>query len=137
MPPADNLTVNEQLTGPHAAGVNSILPKEHGSQFFYLPVIRHSDEEVSNGFDLTHTTALLWPKSKLWETYKCKCRCSFIAVCNLTALQPLSYKFKEILCKSNIFTLFLHFALLKQFHKELLNCADLIVSQIITQKRAL
>ncbi|XP_070822274.1 kinesin-like protein KIF13A isoform X4 [Chaetodon trifascialis] len=44
---ADNLTVNEQLTGPHAAGVNSILPKEHGSQFFYLPIIRHSDEEVS------------------------------------------------------------------------------------------
>ncbi|RXM34141.1 Kinesin-like protein KIF13A [Acipenser ruthenus] len=44
---ADDLTVNEQLTGPHAAGVNSILPKEHGSQFFYLPVIGHSDEEVS------------------------------------------------------------------------------------------
>uniref|UniRef100_A0A3P8UWT2 Kinesin family member 13A n=1 Tax=Cynoglossus semilaevis TaxID=244447 RepID=A0A3P8UWT2_CYNSE len=44
---SDNLTVNEQLTGPHAAGVNSILPKEHGSQFFYLPIIRHSDEEVS------------------------------------------------------------------------------------------
>ncbi|XP_034084087.1 kinesin-like protein KIF13A isoform X3 [Gymnodraco acuticeps] len=44
---ADNLTVNEQLTGPHAAGVNSILPKEHGSHFFYLPIIRHSDEEVS------------------------------------------------------------------------------------------
>ncbi|XP_076009871.1 kinesin-like protein KIF13A isoform X2 [Genypterus blacodes] len=44
---ADNLTVNEQLTGPHAAGVNSILPKEHGSQFFYLPIIRHCDAEVS------------------------------------------------------------------------------------------
>uniref|UniRef100_H3DM37 Kinesin family member 13A n=1 Tax=Tetraodon nigroviridis TaxID=99883 RepID=H3DM37_TETNG len=44
---ADNLTLNEQLTGPHAAGVNSILPKEHGSQFFYLPIIRHSEEEVS------------------------------------------------------------------------------------------
>lgn len=57
VPPADNLTVNEQLTGPHAAGVNSILPKEHGSQFFYLPIIRHSDEEVSQNF-----TALMWPK---------------------------------------------------------------------------
>ncbi|XP_067267413.1 kinesin-like protein KIF13A isoform X2 [Chanodichthys erythropterus] len=44
---ADNLTVNDQLTGPHAAGVNSILPKEHGSPFFYLPIIRHSDDEVS------------------------------------------------------------------------------------------
>lgn len=46
MPPADNLRANEQLTGPHAAGINSILPKEHGSQFFYLPIIRHSDEQV-------------------------------------------------------------------------------------------
>ncbi|MEQ2191693.1 hypothetical protein XENOCAPTIV_001180 [Xenoophorus captivus] len=45
MLPADNLTVNEQLTGPHTAGVNSILPKEHGSQFFYLPIIRHNNEE--------------------------------------------------------------------------------------------
>ncbi|XP_062322769.1 kinesin-like protein KIF13A isoform X2 [Osmerus eperlanus] len=44
---ADNLTVNEQLTGPHAAGVNSILPKEHGSQFFYLPIIKHCEDEVS------------------------------------------------------------------------------------------
>ncbi|KAF4102706.1 hypothetical protein G5714_015589 [Onychostoma macrolepis] len=43
---ADNLTVNDQLT-PHAAGVNSILPKEHGSPFFYLPIIRHSHDEVS------------------------------------------------------------------------------------------
>uniref|UniRef100_A0A8C9WCL8 Kinesin family member 13A n=1 Tax=Scleropages formosus TaxID=113540 RepID=A0A8C9WCL8_SCLFO len=34
------------LSGPHTAGVNSILPKEHGSPFFYLPIIRHSDDEV-------------------------------------------------------------------------------------------
>lgn len=58
-PPADNLTLNEQLTGPHAAGVNSILPKEHGSQFFYLPIIRHSDEEVSLAL-----AALLWPEKE-------------------------------------------------------------------------
>ncbi|XP_057349794.1 kinesin-like protein KIF13A isoform X2 [Manis pentadactyla] len=44
---ADDLSANEQLVGPHASGVNSILPKEHGSQFFYLPIVRHSDEEVS------------------------------------------------------------------------------------------
>lgn len=42
----DDLSANEQLVGPHASGVNSILPKEHGSQFFYLPIIKHSDEEV-------------------------------------------------------------------------------------------
>lgn len=65
MPPADNLTVNEQLSGPHAAGVNSILPKEHGSQFFYLPIIRHSDEEVS---DTLCFTALQW-KEGMKETF--------------------------------------------------------------------
>lgn len=90
MPSADNLTVNEQLTGPHAAGVNSILPKEHGSQFFYLPIIRHSDEEVSNGFDYT---ALLWQeKRELWEILcfvkwliklsetMCKCKVLFFSI---------------------------------------------------------
>nr|XP_036850088.1 kinesin-like protein KIF13A [Manis javanica] len=44
---ADDLSANEQLVGPRASGVNSILPKEHGSQFFYLPIVRHSGEEVS------------------------------------------------------------------------------------------
>ncbi|EMP40397.1 Kinesin-like protein KIF13A [Chelonia mydas] len=44
---ADDLSANEQLVGPHASGVNSILPKEHGSQFFYLLIIKHSDDEVS------------------------------------------------------------------------------------------
>ncbi|XP_041422243.1 kinesin-like protein KIF13A isoform X2 [Xenopus laevis] len=44
---ADDLSANEQLVGSHTTGVNSILPKEHGSQFFYLPIIKHSDEEVS------------------------------------------------------------------------------------------
>ncbi|XP_075682712.1 kinesin-like protein KIF13A isoform X3 [Rhinoderma darwinii] len=44
---ADDLSANEQLVGSHAAGVNSILPKEHGSPFYYLPIIKHSDEEVS------------------------------------------------------------------------------------------
>uniref|UniRef100_A0A8C3M6T8 Uncharacterized protein n=1 Tax=Geospiza parvula TaxID=87175 RepID=A0A8C3M6T8_GEOPR len=44
---SDDLSANEQLIGPHASGVNSILPKEHGSPFFYLPIIKHSDDEVS------------------------------------------------------------------------------------------
>uniref|UniRef100_A0A8C8Y6X7 Kinesin family member 13A n=1 Tax=Panthera leo TaxID=9689 RepID=A0A8C8Y6X7_PANLE len=47
VPGAPAHCANEQLVGPHASGVNSILPKEHGSQFFYLPIIKHSDEEVS------------------------------------------------------------------------------------------
>uniref|UniRef100_A0A8C5WZ73 Kinesin family member 13A n=1 Tax=Laticauda laticaudata TaxID=8630 RepID=A0A8C5WZ73_LATLA len=44
---ADDLSANEQLIGPHASGVNSILPKEHGSHFFYLPIIKHSKDEIS------------------------------------------------------------------------------------------
>ncbi|XP_076868659.1 kinesin-like protein KIF13A isoform X2 [Brachyhypopomus gauderio] len=43
---ADHLTASEQLPGPNTAGLNSILPKEHGSQFFHLPIIRHSNDEV-------------------------------------------------------------------------------------------
>uniref|UniRef100_A0A8C5N4C2 Kinesin family member 13A n=1 Tax=Leptobrachium leishanense TaxID=445787 RepID=A0A8C5N4C2_9ANUR len=44
---ADDLSASEQLVGSHASGVNSILPKEHGSQFYYLPIIKHSEDEIS------------------------------------------------------------------------------------------
>ncbi|KAM8967408.1 kinesin-like protein KIF13A isoform 2-T2 [Pelodytes ibericus] len=44
---ADDLSANELLVGSHASGINSILPKEHGSRFYYLPIIKHSDDEVS------------------------------------------------------------------------------------------
>ncbi|XP_053323015.1 kinesin-like protein KIF13A isoform X1 [Spea bombifrons] len=44
---ADDLSASEQLVGSHASGMNSILPKEHGSLFYYLPIIKHSDDEVS------------------------------------------------------------------------------------------
>ncbi|XP_033496289.2 kinesin-like protein KIF13A isoform X2 [Epinephelus lanceolatus] len=74
---ADNLTVNEQLTGPHAAGVNSILPKEHGSQFFYLPIIRHSDEEVcavcswdSSIHDSVHLNRITSPNERIYLIIK-------------------------------------------------------------------
>ncbi|KAM9724306.1 kinesin-like protein KIF13A isoform 3-T3 [Menidia menidia] len=74
---ADNLTVNEQLTGPHAAGVNSILPKEHGSQFFYLPIIRHSVEEVlavcswdSSIHDSVHLNRVTSPHERIYLIIK-------------------------------------------------------------------
>ncbi|XP_059194594.1 kinesin-like protein KIF13A [Centropristis striata] len=74
---ADNLTVNEQLSGPHAAGVNSILPKEHGSQFFYLPIIRHSDEEVSAAcswdssiHDSVHLNRITSPNERIYLIIK-------------------------------------------------------------------
>ncbi|XP_034553280.1 kinesin-like protein KIF13A isoform X6 [Notolabrus celidotus] len=74
---ADNLTVNEQLTGPHAAGVNSIVPKEHGSQFFYLPIIRHSDEELSAAcswdssiHDSVHLNRITSPNERIYLIIK-------------------------------------------------------------------
>jgi hypothetical protein len=41
------------MTSPNAkegmqpAGTNSILPKEHGSMFYMLPVVKNSDKDVS------------------------------------------------------------------------------------------
>ncbi|XP_028326033.1 kinesin-like protein KIF13A isoform X3 [Gouania willdenowi] len=74
---ADNLTANEQLTGPHAAGVNSILPKEHGSQFFYLPMIRQSDEKVlavcswdSSIHDSVHLNRVTSPNERIYLIIK-------------------------------------------------------------------
>jgi len=32
--------------GMQAAGINSILPKEHGSKFYTLPVVKNSDKDV-------------------------------------------------------------------------------------------
>uniref|UniRef100_A0A1A8U6M7 Kinesin family member 13A n=2 Tax=Nothobranchius TaxID=28779 RepID=A0A1A8U6M7_NOTFU len=74
---ADNLTVNKQMNGPHTAGVNSILPKEHGSQFFYLPIIRHSDEEVlavcswdSSIHDSVHLNRVTSPNERIYLIIK-------------------------------------------------------------------
>ncbi|XP_053743082.1 kinesin-like protein KIF13A isoform X2 [Synchiropus splendidus] len=74
---ADHLTLSEQLTGPHAAGVNSILPKEHGSQFFYLPIIRHCHEEVSavcswdsSIHDSVHLNRLTSPHERIYLIIK-------------------------------------------------------------------
>ncbi|XP_062841393.1 kinesin-like protein KIF13A isoform X1 [Trichomycterus rosablanca] len=74
---ADNLTVSEQLTGPRAAGVNSILPKEHGSQFFYLPIIKHSNDEVcvtctwdSSIHDSVHLNRVTAPAERVYLIVK-------------------------------------------------------------------
>ncbi|KAJ8415837.1 hypothetical protein AAFF_G00403940 [Aldrovandia affinis] len=74
---ADSLTVSDQMSGPHAAGVNSILPKEHGSQFFYLPIIRHSDEEIlavcswdSSIHDSVHLNRVTSPNERIYLIIK-------------------------------------------------------------------
>ncbi|XP_061809864.1 kinesin-like protein KIF13A isoform X1 [Nerophis lumbriciformis] len=94
---ADNLTVNEQLTGPHAAGVNSILPKEHGSQFFYLPIIRHSDEEVSalcswdsSIHDSVHLNRITSPHERIYMILKATVQLSHPASMELVLRKRLA-----------------------------------------------
>ena len=40
---ADSMTTPLAREGFEAAGINSILPKEHGAKFFVLPVVRSDD----------------------------------------------------------------------------------------------
>ncbi|XP_070533072.1 kinesin-like protein KIF13A isoform X2 [Ptychodera flava] len=35
------------LEGSQAAGINSILPKEHGTKFYNLPIVKYCDKDVS------------------------------------------------------------------------------------------
>uniref|UniRef100_A0A4W5LCB5 Kinesin-like domain-containing protein n=1 Tax=Hucho hucho TaxID=62062 RepID=A0A4W5LCB5_9TELE len=94
---ADNLTVNEQLTGPNAAGVNSILPKEHGSQFFYLPIIRHSDDEVSavcswdsSIHDSVHLNRVTSPNERIYVIIKATVQLSHPASMELVVRKRIS-----------------------------------------------
>jgi len=43
---AEDMTSSNAQDGMQAAGINSILPKEHGSKFFTLPVVKNSDKDV-------------------------------------------------------------------------------------------
>jgi kinesin family protein 13 len=44
---ADDMTTPNAKEGILAAGINSILPKEHGAKFFTLPIVRDGEKEVS------------------------------------------------------------------------------------------
>ena len=43
---AEDMTSPNAHDGMQAAGINSILPKEHGSKFYTLPVVKNSDKDV-------------------------------------------------------------------------------------------
>jgi len=43
---AEDMTSPNAQEGMQAAGINSILPKEHGSKFYTLPVVKNSDKDV-------------------------------------------------------------------------------------------
>lgn len=43
---AEDMTTPSVKEGLQAAGVNSILPKEHGSKFYPLPLVKQSEKDV-------------------------------------------------------------------------------------------
>lgn len=45
---AEDMTSPNAKEGMQPAGSNSILPKEHGSMFYMLPVVKNSDKDVTN-----------------------------------------------------------------------------------------
>ena len=44
---ADDMSTPSVKEGPQAAGINSILPKEHNTKFFNLPIVKYSEKDVS------------------------------------------------------------------------------------------
>ncbi len=44
---ADDMSTPNVKEGMQAAGVNSILPKEHGAKFYSLPFVKNSEKDVS------------------------------------------------------------------------------------------
>lgn len=51
---AEDMTSPNAQEGIQAAGVNSILPKEHGSKFYTLPVVKNSDKDVRSLLNVLH-----------------------------------------------------------------------------------
>ena len=44
---ADDMGTSGVIEGIHAAGYNSILPKEHGNKMFNLPIVKYCEKDVS------------------------------------------------------------------------------------------
>jgi len=44
---AEDMTTPNVKEGMQAAGMNSILPKEHGAKFFTLPFVKNFEKDVS------------------------------------------------------------------------------------------
>lgn len=44
---AEDMSTPQVKEGMQAAGVNSILPKEHGAKFYTLPFVKNSEKDVT------------------------------------------------------------------------------------------
>ena len=45
--PAEDMSTPNVKEGMQAAGMNSILPKEHGTKFYTLPFVKNSEKDAS------------------------------------------------------------------------------------------
>ncbi len=43
---AEDMSTPNVKEGLQAAGINSILPKEHGAKFYTLPFVKNTDKDV-------------------------------------------------------------------------------------------
>ena len=79
------------------AGANSILPKEHGSQFFSLPIVKYNEKDVSaialwdsSMHDSTHLNKATSPNDRIYLILKAIVRLSHPAVMDLVLRKRLS-----------------------------------------------
>ncbi|XP_045081908.1 kinesin-like protein KIF13A [Coregonus clupeaformis] len=91
------LFLDLNVSGPTLPGLNSILPKEHGSQFFYLPIIRHSDDEVSamcswdsSIHDSAHLNRVTSPNERIYVIIKATVQLSHPASMELVVRKRIS-----------------------------------------------
>ncbi|CAN8000086.1 unnamed protein product [Ixodes hexagonus] len=88
---SDDMSVpNSGENGLQVAGSNSILPKEHHSQLFNLPIVKHCDKDVcataawdSSIHNSMHLNALTSPNERVYLILKVSVRLSHPAVMDL------------------------------------------------------
>ncbi|XP_038051604.1 kinesin-like protein KIF13B [Patiria miniata] len=74
---ADDMGTSGGLEGMHAAGYNSILPKEHGNKMFNLPIVKYCEKDVcavaswdSSIHDSPHLNRVTGPNERIYLIVK-------------------------------------------------------------------
>lgn len=87
---AEDMTSPNAKEGMQASGGNSILPKEHGSKFFSLPVVKNSDKDVRFSvlfFTDFHGFGIAWKECNLWRHFNgLQMRSRFSSLATVTSI---------------------------------------------------
>ncbi|XP_071804732.1 kinesin-like protein KIF13A isoform X3 [Asterias amurensis] len=74
---ADDMGTSGVMEGLHAAGYNSILPKEHGNKMFNLPIVKYCEKDVcavaswdSSIHDSPHLNRVTGPNERIYLIVK-------------------------------------------------------------------